>query len=226
MGIGEYLKKLFNKKEKKTLDTKNKTSGIELVDLSGFMTGQLVALFKKTRVDAYKKEYIRRLTYINFTPVEALNMFEYELKILKNNSKELLCSDGYLRWNYFDLKNIVLQESKEFYIQNQYFLCSEITKIWDEAEWHLAYNHEKNMDERVWSEIFRLSRNGGAELFIEYMTDMAAKTKIDINKLRSYNIAEQKLLFKYKWYAGDGRAHPYAADKMRESLESANKSSG
>ncbi|MGM9522182.1 MAG: hypothetical protein ACI3VB_06875 [Oscillospiraceae bacterium] len=173
------------------------------------MTGQLVAFFKKTWQEAYRKEYLRRLEFIGFSSTEATNMFMYESMILKQTSIERLCRPDYVRAWYFNLKNVLLTEGKDYYISHQAFLCSEITKIWDEAEWHYYNSHEKDLPDPVWKEIFQISRYGGGELFMEYLASMAEHTKMDISKLQQYSMAEQGLLFKYKWNPQAGEKHPY-----------------
>ena len=181
----------------------------EMEALAPLMTGQLVALFKETKEQAYQQEYLRRLQHIGFTPEEAMNFFMYESLILKHDSLELLCRKDYLGANYFNLKTVLLPREKKDYIDHQSFLCSEITKIWDEAEWHYRSSHEKDLSAPVWQEIYKLTRYGGGELFIEYLQSMAEHTKTDFAKVQKYSMAEQGMLFKYKWNAKAGEKHPY-----------------
>lgn len=98
------------------------------------MTGQLVALYRKAHDKNYLNEYLRRLKSIGFSEEEANNLFMFESMILKYEHREPLCDKNYLKKCYFNLKTPILNETNDYYIQHQYFLCSEITKIWDEAE--------------------------------------------------------------------------------------------
>lgn len=182
----------------------------EIAKLAPLMTGQLVARFKRDKEPVYQQEYLRRLQRICFTPEEAMNFFMYESMILKQNSLELLCREDYLTCNYFNLKSVLLPRTKEDYIAHQSFLCSEITKIWDEAEWHYRASHEKDLSDSVWQEIYKITRYGGGELFVEYLMSMAQHTKTDLSKLQKYSAAEQSMLFKYKWNPQANEQHPYA----------------
>ncbi len=174
-----------------------------------FLTGQLVALSKSTKNKAYSVEYKRRLTHIGFTEEEARNMFIFESMIMKNNSYQLLQGDTYLTDNYFDLKHKVLSQSNEYYVEHQSFIVSEVTKLWDEAEWLCTYKNESDTPSDVWEEIFSLTRYGGGELFVNTIKSMSEKTNIELDKVQKYAMAEQCMLFKYKWYRDKNEPHPY-----------------
>ncbi len=192
-----FLDKLFGGKSK------------QKEQFSELMTGQLIALFKQTKNQAYQEEYLRRLQHIGFSKEEAMNMFLYESMTMKQQSLQLLARPDYLTAHYFGLKEVFLKEPKEYYISHQMFTCSEITKLWDEAEYHYRRSGGRGMPEAVAAEIFKLTRYGGGELFVEYLMSMAEHTKTDISKLQQYAFAEQGLLFKYKWNPKGNEKHPY-----------------
>lgn len=174
------------------------------------LTGQLVARFKKTHDENLKGEYLRRLQSIGFSEQEANMLFVFELMILKHDAIELLADDGYLQGNYFDLQHKLLGQEDSWYIEHQRFLCSEIVKIWDEAEWHYWNSHEReSMPEDVWEEIHRISRYGGGRLFIDYLNMVAERSSVDLAKVQAYSAAEQQLIFAYKWNVGKNERHPY-----------------
>ena len=177
----------------------------------GLMSGQLVARYKKTHDKRYQDEYRRRLQSLGFSEQEAELMFMYELMTLKHFAIDGLCRDDYLHANVFDMKKPVLTLDDSYYVKHQSFLCSQIVKIWDEAEWRYWNSHESDMPDEVWSEIFRLSRYGGGKLFVDYLTSMAERSSVPLDKVQRYSVAEQQLLFTYKWNAGKGEKHPYAA---------------
>lgn len=133
----------------------------------------------------------------------------YESMNLKQNSTTALLNDRYLKTFYFDLKTVRFPEDKDFYISHQMFTLSEVVKIWDEAEWHYHNSHENEFMPEVWNEIFKISRYGGGELFVEYLQSMSDNTKTDIKKIQKYVYAEQGLLYKYKWYPNVREPHPY-----------------
>jgi len=182
---------------------------------ANLMTGQLVARYKKTHEEAYKNEYCRRLRDIGFTENEAENLFMFELMILKSDHINTLCDQGYIMINCFNMQAELLPQSKNYYIEHQMFLCSEIVKIWDEAEWrytHLKNNSESVKDE-VFEELFRLSRYGGGELFVEYLQMMAEKSHTDISKIQAYAKAEQEILFRLKWKGEQNELHLYSSQR-------------
>lgn len=120
-----------------------------------------------------------------------------------------MCDPDYLVKNYFDLRNVLLPAKKNYYIDHQVFIVSEITKIWDEAEYLYWYCHELDLPNDVWAEIYEISRYGGGELFAEYLMATANSAHIPHYKVRSYSVAEQGMLFKYKWEKDKQENHPY-----------------
>jgi len=172
------------------------------------MSGQLIALYKKDNDEKYMKEYLRRLVRIGFDEKEAFNLFTNESMNMKHDSVLLLQQSDYLFKNYFDLQHKLLLYDNEYYIEHRSFCISEITKIWDEAEWHYHYSHEANMPDEVWGEIYKLTRYGGGELFINICKSFAQSTGIPLEKIQKYSAKEQDMLYKYKWYNEKGR-HPY-----------------
>jgi len=196
------------------------------LDFSMLMTGQLVALYKKSEDEIYREEYLRRLVYLGFSSEESECMFNYECRIVKEKSMERLCKPDYMFSSEFNLIIPEFSQEEEYYIENQMFLCSEITKIWDEAEWHMVWSHETIKSEPVWSEIFRISKHGGADLFIGYMEAMSNLSGVLLEKIRKYSQAEQKMLFKYKWDTRSNRSHPYGEMAVSEENKEANEVQG
>lgn len=182
------------------------------------LTAQLVALYKKTHDESYQREYKRRLCCLGFTEQEATMMFVFELMILKHEHIEPLASSDYLVSSCFDLKHPLFTQDESWYVDHQRFLCSEITKIWDEACWHYWNSHEREgLSEEVWGEIDRLSRGG--KLLVDYLTMMADKSSVDLAKVQAYSAAEQQLLFAYKWNQGREERHPYCKDSNAAAAE-------
>ena len=199
MGLFNFLKK----KEDKKVSPKHSSEYAEL------MTGQLVALYKQTHDKVYMDEYTYRLQKIGFSSGEAMNMFMFESMIVKYNAVKMLVCDTYLKANYFDFKSVKFPESNDYYISHQMFTCSEIVKIWDEAEWHYHNSSDVKTTKDVCAEIVNISRYGGGKLFVGYLQMMAYKSNIDIKKIQKYANAEQGLLYKYKWYPNGTEPHPY-----------------
>ncbi len=121
-----------------------------------YMTGQLIALYKQTHRQEYQIEYMARLLKIGFSEAEAARLFFLELMIIKHFTVPVLAADDYLDSAYFDLQNVRFPESNDYYISHQTFTVSEIVKIWDEAEWHCHYSHEKELSAPVWQEIYAI----------------------------------------------------------------------
>lgn len=174
-----------------------------------YMTGQLIALYKQTHQPEYQTEYMTRLQKIGFSEAESTRLFLLELMIIKHFSIPALAADDYLNSAYFDLQNVRFPESNEYYISHQTFTVSEMVKIWDEAEWHYHYSHEKELSAPVWQEIYAISRYGGGELYLGYIRMIAEHSKIPEDKIHRYAYAEQGLLYKYKWYPQKNEPHPY-----------------
>ena len=174
------------------------------------MTGQVLARFVKEGDDAYRDEYLRRLGVLGFTPEEGKQLFDYERGILTPERAERLASPSFMGEMFYDLQHVRLPESKDVYVSRQELTCSEIVKIWDEAEWHYWNSHEREMPEAVWGEIYTISRYGGGALFIEYLMEMAKRSGVEFGKVQAYSAAEQQLIFAYKWNPGKGERNPYA----------------
>lgn len=135
-------------------------------------------------------------------------MFAFELMILKHDHIEPLASRNYLTSNCFDLRHPLLTQGDGWYVDHQSLLCSEITKIVDEASWHYWNSHERrDLSEEAWDEIYRLSQERG--LLVDYLTMMAEKSSVGLEKVAAYSVAEQKLIMAYKWYRSRRERHPY-----------------
>lgn len=173
------------------------------------MTAQLIALYKKDFDKKYMDEYIRRLVSIGFGEEEATNLFIFESMIMKHDSITMLQSPDYLCGYYFGLQSPFLTHKHDYYVEHQMFTVSEVTKIWDEAEWHFYNSHEKEMPDSVWHEIYTLSRKGGAKLIQDTLRSIADHSSTDFDKIIKYSVCEQNMLFKYKWNKAANEKHPY-----------------
>lgn len=198
-----------NNKSASGLTKKDKKTKTRSKEIDPLMTGQLIALYKKEHEQKYMDEYIRRLVHIGFNENEALNLFTNESMNMKHDSIALLQSPTYLNDFYFSLKEKLLPLDKDYYVKHRSFTVTEITKIWDEAEWHYYYSHEKEMPDSVWAEIFIISRHGGAKLLVESLEAIAESSHIDFDKILNYSAREQDMLFKYKWNKSANEKHPY-----------------
>lgn len=178
-------------------------------NFDSLMTGQLVAFYKTTHNQDYSDEYERRLQHIGFTVPESKSLFMLELMMLKYDHIPILTNENYLINNYFDLKTPILPLESSYYVEHQTFLVSEITKIWDEAEWVWTYKKNEEMPKDVVNEIFKLTRYGGGELLVETLKSISVHSHIDFAKIKKYSRCEQDMMFKYKWNKNANEKHPY-----------------
>ena len=177
--------------------------------LDSLMTGQLVAFYKTTHNKDYSDEYERRLQHIGFTMLESKSLFMLELMMLKHDHIPILADENYLINNYFNLKTPILPLENSYYVEHQEFLVSEITKLWDEAEWVWTYKKDEKMPNDVVNEIFKITRYGGGELLIETLKSISEHSHIDFAKIQKYSKCEQDMMFKYKWNKNANEKHPY-----------------
>lgn len=205
-----------SKKEKNTNDSNEskktdvkETKFRENDAFDALMTGQLVAFYKTTHENKYSNEYERRLKHIGFTENEAKNLFMLELMMLKYDSISILTDKKYLTNNYFDLKTVKFPMEASYYAEHQTFLVSEVTKIWDEAEYIWANYRNSEMPKEVLAEIFQISRYGGGELLIKTIEGISKSSSISKDKILKYSNKEQDLIFKYKWNKEANESHPY-----------------
>ncbi len=188
---------------------KTESNNINENEFDSLMTVQLIAYYKKEFDKKYMNEYIRRLVHIGFDENEAFNLFTNESMNMKHESIDLLQSPTYITDFYFNLKNKILPLDNKYYIEHRMFSVSEITKIWDEAEWHYHYSHGEDIPDDVWNEIYMLTRYGSGELFVETLKSIANSSHIDIDKIQKFSMNEQNMLFKYKWNKSGNEKHPY-----------------
>ncbi len=177
-------------------------------------TGTLAATYAKRQDATLKREYLRRLMYIGFDAESAEKMFAYELSILTEAAKESLSDPEYMDGWYFGMEEVLLSGGIQAQIDHQVFLVTEVTKIWDEAEYLYQTTEEKDRDlfSPVWDEIYRISRYGGNLLLQPYLKEMAKRADVDLGRLQYYAAAEQQMMFKYKWNPDDAaEQHPYGA---------------
>ena len=177
------------------------------------MSGSLVAKYKMTHDNVYSQEYVRRLMRIGFSEPEANNMFLFELMILKHDHIDVLNRDDYIYGALINKNEVPLPQPDSWYVEHQWFLVSEIVKIWDEAE-HLWKTDRESLSEDISKRIFSITRYSGAELFISYLKMVAEKTNTSEKLIQLYAIAEQVLLFIYRWKLDV--EHPYDVPQVRD----------
>ena len=199
--------KLFVKKKACTNNESHRNESQKMLD--ALMTAQLVALYKTTHNKEYSDEYERRLEHIGFENKEAKGLFLLELMMLKHDHIQILTDDNYLVNNCFNLKTPVFPMDYTYYVKHQTFLVSEITKIWDEAEYIWTYLKNQEMPDDVVDEIYKITRYGGANLFIETLKSISENSHIDFSKIQKYSVCEQDMMFKYKWNKNLNEKHPY-----------------
>ena len=68
-----------------------------------------------------------------------------------------MLDESFISKPLFSLTKPVLDKEVSYYETHFEYPFSYIVKLSDEAEWHYWNNHEKNLNDRVWSEIFELS---------------------------------------------------------------------
>ena len=179
------------------------------INFDNYMTGQLVAFYKATHEEQYSNEYERRLQHIGFDKNEAKNLFMLELMMLKHDSIAILTDKNYIVNSYFDLKKVVFPQEASYYIEHQSFLVSEVTKIWDEAEYLWSNKHEQNMPENVADELYKITRYGGGKLLMGTLENISKSSNVPMQKIIKYSTKEQDLIFKYKWNNNANGPHPY-----------------
>lgn len=200
----KYLEKQNKNKPK---ECKNDSKSDSKMD--ALMTAQLVALYKTTHSKEYCDEYERRLEHIGFENKEAKSLFLLELMMLKHDHIQTLIDDNYLVNNYFNLKTPVFPMDYTYYVEHQTFLVSEITKIWDEAEYVWTYLKNQEMPDDVVNEIYKITRYGGGNLLVETLKSISEHSHIDFSKIQKYSVCEQDMMFKYKWNKNSNEKHPY-----------------
>ena len=179
------------------------------------MSGSLIALYKMSHDDDYNAEYIRRLTGLGFSEGQAHNMFLFELMILKHDHISGLCADDYIYRPVIDPARNPLPQEDSWYIDHQWFLVSEIVKVWDEAEFVWVNRKDELKDEKVRDRVYSLTRYGGGELVMDYLRMVAEKTGTDEKLIQAYARAEQDLLFLYRW-KDEEVSHPYRPEEVKD----------
>lgn len=173
------------------------------------LTSQLVARYVKTGEEKYRTEFDRRLKLCGITDRPVMDaLFEYNREIIARTKKEeTLSRTEFVLASYMDLQNTVLSKPPEAYVEENLFTPSEVVKLFDEAEWHVANSHERDMPAGVWAEMFALSRLGGGKMMLceaEKLKEMGIPFAQSQKLLRN----DQEILCIYKWRYRNCR-HPY-----------------
>lgn len=185
-------------KKQKEADTQSTvTKEINQRSIKELLSGTLVAKYKKYNAEEAKTEYVLRLQSIGFTAQQAISMFVFENLILK--SKDMLAEDDYISQPAIAPEGPVLEHEDQWYVDHQMFTVSEIVKLWDEAEYLWKSYGGKIEDEERKKRIHALTRYGGGKLFLEYLKMVSEKTGINYELIKKYSMAEQDLLYKYRW---------------------------
>ena len=189
-----FVNRMIRVTEDEPQETEKKTES-----MNDMLCGTLVAKYKKTHDRMYSEEYVRRLVSIGFTDAEANNLFMLELMILKSVNTDVLADSGYLYKPCFPAQGPVLTQEDSWYIGHQMFLVSEITKMFDEAEYIWRTYPGTLTDPQRKDRIYRLTRYGGGKLYIDYLQMIADSSHTDLDKIRTYSMKELDLLYKYRW---------------------------
>lgn len=210
-----YVNKLVTVRDREPL-TRQKTSEEKDFELlKDRLCGTLVAQYKKSHNKMFSEEYVRRLTSIGFTEAEANNLFMLEVMILKSVNTDMLADSSYIYKACFPASGPVLTQDDSWYIEHQMFLVSEITKMFDEAEYIWRTYPQTLTDPQRKERIYGLTRYGGGKLYIDYLHMIAESSHTDFEKIRAYSMKELDLLFKYRWGQKD-IPHPYIPDQNTE----------
>lgn len=121
---------------------------------------------------ASQEESDRRLRIYGISDAAVRNkLFDAQRDMILAHGRkgeEILVQPGLHIKRWFNLQEPAFPGlSQEQLIRRNDLTPSEVMALFDEAEWHVANSHEKEMPDEVWSEIWAFSRRGGGKLFID-----------------------------------------------------------
>lgn len=164
------------------------------------LNAQLVALHFMTGDPKYREAFDRRLQAAGIIEQRLKDaVFNYTLDIIRTQHKEKKLSDhSFVTRGIFNLIIPALPRTEEEYLREEVFTPSEVIQIFDEAEWRYWNDHERQMPDEVWGEIFRYSRHGSAKLMTGTM-DRLEKLGLSTDQVGAMLRNDQVIIGNYKW---------------------------
>ena len=187
----------------------NKILNIGGIDTyENLLTSQLVACHIQKKDNTYKAEYYRRLHICGLQRDDIIQaIFDYEAGIIRAQGRiEMLANKDYIYAWFFSLSEPAFDKPISEYVGKNYFSPSEAIKLFDEADWHFANSHEKQLSDAVWNEIFLIRSK--AEILLDVTNKI---TQIGLSKEQAQNLLrnDQTLLYIHKWKKGRNERNPY-----------------
>ena len=197
-----FFSKIFQKKTKpqngeSATDVKSMPSERNGSAYALILTSQLVALWLDKGQQKYKEEYLRRMKICGLSDDASMKMFEYEAEIIKMHPRPEMLDESFISKPLFSLTKTALDKEASYYETHFEYPFSYIVKLSDEAEWHYWNSHEKNLNDRVWSEILELS-DQNKKLFLPFATDLLNRGW-SVGNVNKFSFHEQGMLDKYRW---------------------------
>ncbi len=167
-------------------------------DCSKILTSQLVALWKSTKNEDYKAEYLRRMKICGLSDPTALQMLNYEEEILDRYPRPEMRDADFISKPLMDLRKPFLQKGYQYYADHFEYPLSYLVKLSDEAEYHYWNSHESSLPDKVWEEIYYLSDKHQA-IFIPFATDLVDNRGWTVGAVNRFSYNEQRMLDRYRW---------------------------
>ena len=168
------------------------------VDFARTLTSQLAALWLDSGDNQFRDEYLRRLRICGLDDRTARETFDYEAGILRANPRPEMLDPGFISLPLFNLRDTFLPHFYDYYKDHFEYPLSYIVKASDEAEWHFWNSHEKNLSDKVWTEIYYLS-DKNRKLFEPYAMNLINNHGWTFNNVNQFSYNEQAMLDYHRW---------------------------
>ena len=112
--------------------------------------------------------------------------------------KKYLADPKYILAWAFPLGKLLLSENPVNHLVNKDFTTSEISKIFDELNWHRHNSQNRELADGVWNQICRYSSKGTQPMLSVAVT-MLTTLGWGIEEAHRYLFNENQLILNYRW---------------------------
>jgi hypothetical protein len=132
----------------------------ENVAVEKLLTSQLLARYHFLGDNLSLDEYRQRMNTCDISKEKADALIDSEIEIISRLDKKFLTEPDYIKSWFFSFDKANLREDPIEYLVDREFTVSEISFIFDEANWHSHNSRNKGLADVVWNEICKFCARG------------------------------------------------------------------
>ena len=162
------------------------------------LTSQLLARYHFLKDNESLEEFNRRMSACGISKEKADAFMQSEIEIISESDKKFLADPKYIMGWAFPLDKLYLSENPKKYLLEKEFTVSEISKIFDEINWHSNNSRNRELANGVWDQICKFS-SSGEEPFLNVAVTILATHGWSFEEAHRFLYNEDKLILHVRW---------------------------